>query len=145
VTDVEVFSSGTYAKDGAPASSLGVQECAKHDVDTSGHQAQLLHRELIRNSDLILCMEAAHVFEVLRMVPDAETRVNLLGGYNAEPHEAVDMAIFDPIGGDEADYRRCYTIIEDHLERAYPAIRDEIDAARMRGGRASNQGEGTDG
>ena len=58
---------------------------------------------------------------------------------------AVDMTIFDPIGGNEADYRRCYDIIYDHLERSYPAIREAIDAARSGAGRASDQGEGTDG
>ena len=126
VPDVEVSSAGTYAKDGAPASGHGVTVCGRQDVDTSGHQATLLHRDLIRQADLVLAMEAGHAYEMLRMVPDAEAKVHLLGGYNSGEFAATDLTIFDPIGGPIEDYEKCFMIIHSHLERAYPAIRAAI-------------------
>jgi len=138
VPDVTVSSAGTYASEGAPASSYGVMIAAENGIDTSEHHARLLHRELIARADLILTMEVDHIFEVLRLAPSAEHKVHPLGGYNLEDDaEGVDLTIFDPIGGEYEDYARCYDIIEHHLLRAYPAIRKAItDAARE----ARNQG-----
>jgi protein-tyrosine phosphatase len=135
VPNVEVRSAGTFAQDGAPASAHGVKVCRNHGIDISDHRAQLLHGELIKSADLILSMEAGHVYEIQRMVPDAGAeKLNLLGGYNAdEENGAVDLTIFDPIGGPEEDYLRCFQMIHMHIERAYPAIRQAIsDAAKAR-------------
>lgn len=130
VPNVHVSSAGTYANDGAEASKLGVKVAGRYDVDTSGHRARLLHRGLIEDADMIFAMEASHAYEILRMVPDAESKLHLLGGY-ADESGASDLTIFDPIGGSESDYERCYAIIENHLKRAYPGIRKEItDAAK---------------
>jgi protein-tyrosine phosphatase len=111
---------------------------AENGFDTSGHRARLLHRELINRADLILTMEVEHIYEILRLSPNSEEKVHPLGGYNLDSEAAAfDLTIFDPIGGEMEDYRRCYAIIEHHLIRAYPAIRRAIsDAARA----ARNQG-----
>jgi protein-tyrosine phosphatase len=130
VPDVLVESAGTYAQDRLPASKLAVEVARAEGIDISRHRSRLLHRDLIEEADLVLAMEAAHVYEVLRLAPGAEAKTHLLGAYNAdERSDGVDMTIFDPIGGTEDDYRRSYAIIEHHLRRAYPAIRAEISAA----------------
>ncbi len=143
VTGVEVSSSGTYANDGAPASPLGVSVAAENGIDTSGHRARLLHRDLIERADLVLTMEADHIYEVLRIAPGAEHKTHPLGGYNLdlESGGALDLTIFDPIGGDVNDYRRAYAIIERHLKRAYPAIREAINQA-ARDARREDAGRG---
>jgi protein-tyrosine phosphatase len=139
VPNVTVSSAGTFASDGAPASTYGVMVAAEHGFDTSGHHARLLHRELIHRADLILTMEVDHIYEILRLSPNSESKIHPLGGYNLESDAAaLDLTIFDPIGGEMEDYRRCYAIIEHHLARSYPAIRRAIsDAARS----ARKQGE----
>lgn len=139
VPDVEVVSAGTFAQDGAPASAYGVKVCKDHGIDISDHRSQLLHRDLINRADLILSMEAGHVYDIQRMVPGAPPeKLNLLGGYNADDEDgAVDLTIFDPIGGSEEDYLRCFQMIAMHIERAYPAIRQAISEAakaRQKGG-----------
>lgn len=135
VPDVEVSSAGTFAQDGAPASAHGVKVCADHGIDISAHRSQLLHRELIDRADLILSMEAGHIYDIQRISPNAGAeKLNLLGGYNTEDDDsAVDLTIFDPIGGSEEDYLRCFQMISSHIERGYPAIRQAIsDAAKAR-------------
>jgi protein-tyrosine-phosphatase len=135
VPDAEVVSAGTFAQDGAPASAYGVKVCKEHGIDIGAHRSQLLHRELINSADLVLSMEAGHVYDIQRIVPDADPdKLHLLGGYNADDEDgAVDLTIFDPIGGSEEDYLRCFQTIQMHIERAYPAIRHAMShAARTR-------------
>ena len=131
VPAVEVSSAGTYAQDGAPASRLGDVVLKENGITPPVHRARLLHRNIIEKADIVLAMEASHAYEILRIAPDAERKVHLLGGYGADDAEGKDLTIFDPIGGSEDDYRRCYAIIESHLRRAYPALRKEmLESAR---------------
>jgi len=137
VPDVEVVSAGTFAQDGAPASAHGVKVCADHGIDIGGHRSQLLHRELIDGADLLLAMEAGHIYDIQRIAPNAgPEKLNLLGGYNIDDESAADLMIFDPIGGSEEDYLRCFQMISGHIDRAYPAIREAISASRTRQGGA---------
>ncbi len=141
VPNVEVSSAGTYAQEGFPASAHGVTIAAEEGIDVSGHSSRLLHRDLIAKADLVFAMEANHLYEILRLCPGAEAKSHLLGGYAASGEDfAIDMAIFDPIGGDIEDYSRSYAIIEGHLERSYVAIREEISLA----GRPRTEGETAD-
>jgi protein-tyrosine phosphatase len=137
VPDVEVSSAGTYAQEGAPASRAGDVVLKENGITPPIHRARLLHRSIVENADIVFAMEASHAYEILRIAPDAERKVHLLGGYGADDLAGKDLTIFDPIGGSDDDYRRCYAIIESHLRRAYPVLRREISesarAAKHRG------------
>ena len=129
VPNVEVSSSGTYAQEGAPQSRFGVSVLRENGIEPKEHSARLLHRDLIEKADMILAMEAAHAYEILRIAPSCEEKVHLLGGYEADESTGSDLTVFDPVGGSEDDYRRCYAIIENHLRRGYPALRKAISQA----------------
>ncbi len=134
VSEVEVSSAGTYAQEGLPASAHAVSVMAEAGMDISEHVSRMLHRAIIEEADLVLAMEAGHLYEILRLSPGAEKKAHLLGGYGSPEEEvAVDLAVFDPIGGSEDDYRHSHAIIESHLRRAYPAIRAAVsEVARAR-------------
>src|SRR5207249_1019450 len=59
--EVEVASAGTSAWDGAPASDGALLVGMERNMDLSGHRAQSLNRDLVRDVDLILAMGPHHL------------------------------------------------------------------------------------
>ncbi len=96
-----VYSAGTEAKDGRPA-SLNVRRIARSwadgPLDLDSHRSQDLKSELIEMATRIYCMERAHREEILAFFPHRERDVFLV-----DP-EGGDIA--DPVGGSLADFQR---------------------------------------
>src|ERR671911_2474006 len=76
---VTVSSAGTGAWGGAPGSEGAYLVGLENGLDLSGHRAQLLTRELVREADLILVMSGHHVARVAEL--GGEHKVHLLGQY----------------------------------------------------------------
>ena len=95
---VEVFSAGSMAAAGGPASHNAIGACRRHGTDISDHASQPLTAELINQADHIFTMCDHHTETVLAIQPGATAKTDRLdpGG---------DIA--DPIGGDEGAYNRC--------------------------------------
>ena len=123
--DVEVASAGTSAWDGAPASDGALLVGMERNMDLSGHRAQSLTRDLVRESDLILAMGPHHL-----------ERIEALGG-TGHSFLLADYAsygqsirsISDPIGA-ELDVYRATT---DELEEEIRRMMDRIMAERSSG------------
>jgi len=105
---VEVFSAGSMATSGGPASQNAVRTCRGRGVDISDHESQSLTAELINQADHIFTMCDHHTETVLTMQPAARAKTDRLdpGG---------DIA--DPIGGDEEAYNSCAARIVDALQK----------------------------
>jgi protein-tyrosine phosphatase len=69
-----VRSAGLLTQD-QPASAPAVDVLAGRGLDLSAHRSQRLVAELIEQSDLVLCMERAHLRESVLLVPDAFPRI----------------------------------------------------------------------
>jgi protein-tyrosine-phosphatase len=128
-SDVEVSSAGTMARPGYRASTGAIETAREHGMDLSGHQAAALTREVAAEADLLLVMEMAHLFEVLKTAPEAKGKTFLLSQYAKpslpEPDEWLDVA--DPLGGSAETYRACFDEIREHLKRALPSIFEMAD------------------
>jgi protein-tyrosine-phosphatase len=123
--DVEAASAGTSAWDGAPASDGALLVGMERNMDLSGHRAQTLTRELVRDADLILAMGPHHL-----------ERIEALGG-GGRAFLVADFAsygasirpISDPIGAELDVYRATADELEEEIRR----VMDRIMAERSSG------------
>ena len=98
-----VNSAGTFAVNGMPASSEGIQVLADNGIDMHSHRSTALTRELIDAATVIVVMTGAHRSHVLALFPDASEKLFLLKAFDAKARSR-DLA--DPIGGPVRVYRR---------------------------------------
>ncbi len=122
--DISVSSAGTMATPGFRVSTGAAETARRRGIDIGAHRAQLLTRELAAGADLVLVMEASHLYETLRVAPEAKGRVFLLTQFAREtlPDDGDPFDVADPLGGSEQVYEDCFDEIEGHLRRAFPSI-----------------------
>ena len=120
LTDLEFASAGTSAWENAPASDGALLVGMEHGLDLSHHRAQLLSRELVAATDLILAMGPHHL-----------ERVEALGGTGKAftltgfaSHGKSDRPISDPVGAELSVYRATY----DELEREIRRVLERVTA-----------------
>lgn len=114
LTDVDVNSAGTSAWNGSPASDGALLVGMERGLDLSQHRAQMLTRELLAESDLVLAMGPHHL-----------ERIEALGG-SGRSHLLTDFAsrgassrpVSDPIGGELELYRATADELELEVRRA---------------------------
>lgn len=122
-----VFSAGTDAPEGAPATRFAQTVALEHGVDISAHRAQQLVPALVRSADLILVMEEYHRKRVRELVPEAAARTRLLGDVGRSgtlPDNAGEIP--DPIGRSIEFYGAIADRIEKSLEPVAAHIRSRL-------------------
>ena len=124
---IEVSSAGTGAVDGMPPTSMAVETSAAHGIDIRSHHATRLTPNLLRVSDLVLCMEPGHVARAQELAPNAIDRIRLITRTDAEPAHSADAGISDPIGGSAKEYEETFNRIHSHLLRWLPRIRAAVE------------------
>ncbi len=107
---VAFSSAGTAAYDGMLAAENAVLVLKEIGIDISRHRARLLTEEIAEGSSLIVAMARRHREEILRIAPGSEGKVIVLGELDSK-RKSPDIE--DPIGGDEAVYRRTRDEIAD--------------------------------
>jgi protein-tyrosine-phosphatase len=114
LTDLEVASAGTSAWDGAAASDGALLVGMEHGLDLSNHRAQLLSRELVATTDVVLAMGPHHLERVQALGGTANAYT--LTSYAS--HGKIDRAISDPVGAELEVYRATYDELEREIRRA---------------------------
>ncbi|MEZ4713792.1 MAG: hypothetical protein R3A44_41775 [Caldilineaceae bacterium] len=112
-----VKSAGTGASPGMGASGHSVTVLARKGIDISDHSAQRLTYDLIQEADLILVMEEAHRSHIFYQSPENLDKVLLLSEL-----AGLQGDIADPIGQDEAAYRRTLREVENILVIGWPRL-----------------------
>lgn len=105
---IEVFSAGSSAVDGLPASALAVEVARRHSVDLSNHRTRFLDREMIKDADLIITMGSKHRDTVGVIEPSALIYTHLLTDFC----DGENGDIPDPIGSGAEEYERTYRVLE---------------------------------
>ena len=123
--DVDVASAGTSASPGTPASDGALLVGMERRLDLASHRAQLLTRDLVRDSDLILVMGSHHL-----------DRAEALGGVGKAflltdyaSRGADRSPVNDPVGAELAVYRETADELEAAIRRAF----DRFTAERATG------------
>jgi protein-tyrosine-phosphatase len=106
---VTVSSAGTGAWDGAPVSEGAYLVGLEHGLDLSNHRAQLLTRDLVKASDLILTMSGHHRARVAEL--GGEDKVHVLGEYAGRDEGKGEIS--DPFGSDLTSYRTTYDELQE--------------------------------
>lgn len=114
--DVQVLSAGVSTFGGLGATPETIEVMKKEGVDVSGHIGQPITPELIRNADIIFCMEDLHRDALVSKVAEAESKIHLLKTFEAKQPPA-DPNIFDPIGKPKEVYESCLMTIKEAAER----------------------------
>jgi protein-tyrosine phosphatase len=84
-----ITSAGIFGLEGSPA-DVGAREVAwRHGISLEGHRARRLTPQLMRESDLILVMEPAHLRFISAMAPEIRGK-SLLFGQWLEPQDIPD-------------------------------------------------------
>ena len=120
---VEVSSAGIFAIEGLSPSRDTLALLQREGIDFSSHMARMLTDDMIRHSDLIFVMEQFHQDEILRRVPEAAGKVQVLSrAYRPEasPVEAIDIP--DPIGKPGEVYESCFETIRQAVVRVADAL-----------------------
>jgi protein-tyrosine-phosphatase len=118
LSDVDVQSAGTSAWDSAPASDGALLVGMERGLDLSQHRAQMLTRELVEASDLILAMGPHHL-----------ERIEALGG-GGRAYLITEYASYgsnvrpvtDPIGAELDVYRATADELEQEVRRAFDRL-----------------------
>ena len=127
---VFVYSAGTDAPAGSAPPRETVAAAAELGVDISGHRAQQLYPDKVAGADLVLVMEQYHRRRVLKIAPDAGTRVRLLGAYL--PGSQPDREIGDPVGWPLRVHRQIAAEINIALERVAAEVRERLVGPKSR-------------
>lgn len=125
LSGVDVRSAGTSAWDGAPASDGALLVGLERNLDLSQHRAQMLTRELIRDSNLIFAMGPHHLERIEAL--GGSGRSHLLTEYASRG--ASTRPVNDPIGGELELYRATADELDHEIRRVF----DRITAERPSG------------
>ena len=108
----EVRSAGTLPWTDGPAQPDAVATAAEAGLDLTGHRARPLTQDLVRWADIVLAMQASHLYTVREL--DSAADVRLLTEFDPEPRSGG--AIEDPIGQSPAVYASVFEEIRRCLE-----------------------------
>ena len=117
--DVRVASAGIATIPGMMASSNAIDVMKREYIDISGHRAQAVSGSLIKEYDLILCMEQVHAATITGLLPDAKGKTYLLldYAYGGEDEKPKNLWITDPIGKPKEVYESVLITLKDAIEK----------------------------
>lgn len=107
----EVGSAGIDALSDESAHPLSVAAVAQAGLgDLSTHRSRLLSPLMVREADLVLCMERLQRNEIIAHAPEAAGRVRLLGHW-------AGTEIIDPVGGHATEYVECLKLMSECVDQ----------------------------
>lgn len=126
-------SAGIRARNGWAMHPLADEELTRRGVEHDGFESRIATARLLREADLILCMEAAHRARLAGIEPVTATKSFTLTEYAALIAEHPDSTpkelhrlrrgmeptpdIADPVDGTAEDFRRCADEMETIIGR----------------------------
>ena len=111
---VRVVSAGMRARAGRPADPRAAAAAWELGVSLDEHRAQPMSAALVRESDLIVVMDALNESELLAAFPEARGKVLLAGELAGSPDRSA-LEIADPYAGTGDDVRACFRRVAEHV------------------------------
>lgn len=110
--DIDVKSAGIFALDGQNATKETVRALKAEDIDLSNHRANIIHRHLLEEADLILTMAISHKDALISKYDFVKGKTYTLKEYAY----GVEEDIADPFGGDINIYNATKEEIKNAIE-----------------------------
>ncbi|MFZ0545459.1 MAG: hypothetical protein WAM60_08475 [Candidatus Promineifilaceae bacterium] len=112
-----VASAGTWAMNGQPASQYSREILAERGLDISRHSSRVITPEMMKEADLLLCLETGHAEALRAEFPQHAHKVHLLTEMIGHRY-----SIADPYGGPRRDYERMINDVTQLIEDGLPRI-----------------------
>jgi protein-tyrosine phosphatase len=104
---VKLHSAGIGAAPGTPMDPLAIEVLQEHQVPVMAHAARRADRELLRQAELILLMERAHLLNIMQLAPEVRGKAFLIGQWQHKTE------IADPFRRPRQAFEQAY----EHLSR----------------------------
>lgn len=114
-------STGTWAAEGVPASSMTKLVAMENGLNLETHRSTAITLEMIKTNDLILCMTPVHKKDLLEIFPHLKHKIYTLREFGRKKPPAKE-AIDDPIGMNLNFYRRIFREISDEIDRIWDIV-----------------------
>jgi protein arginine phosphatase len=118
---VFVTSAGIDALENFTPDLNTLEVCMKRNVYIGSHKAKQLTKTMLKDTDIVLCMELIHKQRILSAFPKFSKYVFLLKEY-LQKDPLSDVEIKDPSGKSKKYYEKCFKEIEKEARRILPAI-----------------------
>jgi len=82
-------------------------------IEGNNHKPKVITEDLIKNFDLILCMDNSHIYKIIERFPNSKEKVMLLSQFAENKNDEI----IDPIGLGLTEYRKVYEKIKYYLEK----------------------------
>lgn len=117
--DIDVKSAGLFALDGQNASRETVEVLKQDGIDIKSHRANMIHRDLLKEADLILTMSTSHKGALLSKYDFIDEKVYTLKEYAY----GIQEDVADPFGRDVMIYKITKEEIHQALEEVIKKIK----------------------
>jgi protein-tyrosine phosphatase len=121
---IVVESAGTEALVGISPDDNAMKVCEKNGIDIKNHKARQLTNDLLRNSEIIICLADNHKRIIKSALPEASKRVFLLKEFLL-PETPSSVSISDPTGKAKKKYEQCFKEINTEIERIFPFLQKQ--------------------
>lgn len=110
--DIVVKSAGVYALDGQNASMGAIKSLELEGIDIGDHRANIIHRGLLEEADLILTMGRSHKKLLIAKYDFVKNKAYTLKEYAY----GIEEDVIDPFGGDINVYNNTKEEIDKALD-----------------------------
>ena len=117
-----VSSMGIHGLDKQEASENAKNVCKENDIDLSEHRSRRLDIPELESADIIFSMEKVQKEFLKLFFPKFDDKSFLLGAWPAKETRKSDIK--DPMGSTLKTYKQVYKIINEHIDRIIPEIRE---------------------
>lgn len=118
-----VESAGTWAQEGEPASEGSSIVMLRRGVDLSEHRSRMVSKNMLKEFDLILTMEAGHKEALQIEFPEFASRIFMLSEM-----QGVSAPVRDPYGGPLTGYEVTVETIDRMLAKGFYRIVSLVEA-----------------
>ncbi len=112
---IVVRSAGIETTPGKPAHQLAKEVALSHGISLDAHRTTPLYQDLVQQADLVMVMEVAQKDRVIKLYPEARTKVFVLGQFCRQGSWDID----DPYSGTVEDFTVCFERIRDSCDRVF--------------------------
>ena len=124
---IHISSAGILGIDGEPASDFAITVAQENGLNLESHRSQGISPDMIKESDIILCMTLDHSEKLKYLYPDQGDKIFPLKEYLIK-EDLLSYSIEDPIGLSIDFYRKVFVDIKIEIERIYPFIKKMAQA-----------------
>ena len=111
--DLNIKSAGTFAFDGEAVSREAVEVMKEEGIDIGSYRANIIHRDMVEEADLILTMSKSHKVQLINKYSFLEGKVYTLKEYAYSKEEDIE----DPFGMGVSAYRRAKEEIKEAIQK----------------------------